>query len=91
MLSFYINSAENFFTSKQLGHVINLHQSCKQCNGYFYLNPKIAFGFKDFTLRINLLHKILSLSAGFCFLYRVDRLGTVAESIHLVSSGPLKV
>ena len=44
-------------------------------NGYFYLNPnpKIDFGFKDFTLRISLLHKILNLSAGFCFLYRVDR------------------
>ena len=90
MLTFYINSAENFFTSKHLGHVFNLHQNCKQCNGYF-LNPKIAFGFKDFTLRTNLLHKILNLSAGFCFLYRVDRLGTVAESIHLVSSVPLKV
>ena len=91
MLTFYINSAEKFLTSKHLGHVINLHQSCKQCNRYFFLNPKIDFGFKDFTLRINLLHKILNLIAGFCFLYRVDRLGTVAKSIHLVSSFPLKV
>ena len=41
--------------------------------GIFFLNPKIHFGFKDFTLRTNLLHKILNLRAGFCFLYRVDR------------------
>ena len=42
--------------------------------GIFFLNPKIDFGFKeDFTLRTNLLHKILNLRAGFCFLYRVDR------------------
>ena len=90
-LAFFLNSARNLFKSKHLGHVFNRHQSCKQCNRYFYLNHKFDFGFKDFTLWINLLHKILNLSAGFCFLYRVDWLGTVAKSVHLVSGFRLKV